>query len=133
MGIPAKIVVGIGGDHRVKEFLFKGQVGGIGLHRNDLLIRQAHFAEKGAVLLRIAPQVGGIDGKAVFLGQKHRRQPLPAAQIAHHRSRGDAVIRQQFLLQLDGVGAHDLALQGRCIIRFAACIFHTMISSYTIR
>ena len=123
--VPAKIVVGIGADNAVKELLFKGQVRGVRFDRNDLRVGQSHFPEEPAVFLRVAPQVRGVDRKAVFLCQKHAGQALPAAQVTDHAPGGYQMSGQQFFLQFQGIWPHDFRHDLRRGIFFTQWVFHT--------
>ena len=123
-GGAAEVVVGIGGDHGVEEVVVEGQGGGVGLDGDQAVPGDAHDVEEGLVLRRVAPQVGGVDGEAVLLGQKDAGQALAAAQVADHAPGGDAVVQKKLLLQLDGVGPHDFGAEGGGVVGFAFGIAH---------
>ena len=117
-------MIGIDADDGVEGLRRKRQRRGVRLDGQNLRVGQAHLGEEAPVVLRVAPQVRGIDRKAVFPGQKHARQPLAAAQVADQASLRDAVAGQQLLLELEGIGAHDLFHEFRRAVLFTQRVFH---------
>ena len=96
--VTAKIVVGIRADNAVKKFCFKRQSGCIRFDWNDFCFGQTHFPEEPPVFLRIAPKIRGIDGKTVFLCQKHAGQSLSDAEVTDHAPGRNSMSGQQFFL-----------------------------------
>ena len=64
--VAAEIVIGIGADYRIEKLLFKRQRLRIGLDGDELIARNAERVEKLPIFLGIAPEIGRVNGKAVF-------------------------------------------------------------------
>lgn len=122
--VAAEIVIGIGADYRVEKLLFKRQRLRIGLDGDELIARNAERVEKLPVFLGIAPEIGRVNGKAVFLGKEHACKPLTAAEVAYRRALGNFIVQQQLLLELYGIRPHDLLLQFGCVVFFAFNVLH---------
>ena len=105
--VPAKVIVGIHTHYSIEKFLREGEREGIRFHCLQLLRLHSLGSEESVVFLRVAPQIGGIDLKAVFLRQEQGSESIAAAQITDPCPLFDQIPVHQFLCQLHRVWPHN--------------------------
>ena len=82
--VAPEVVVGIHAHHCVKLLPFERKRLRVGFDGNYPLSVKSHGIEESAVFGGVAPEVGGVDGEAVFPGEENARQSLTAPKVAYY-------------------------------------------------
>ena len=105
-GVASEVVVRVDANDEVEEPLREGKRGRIRLERNRLPVGEAAFLEEAHVVGRIAPEVGGVHGKAALSRHEGAREPCATAEVEDDGACGDACHLEKLFTELERVWPH---------------------------